>query len=129
MGYKDGYQNDDNEFENQLVCNLAEFIQTEGQAPWVPSSSEMSLDGRMTVMGSFGGNFASNMLSGTGQPSPAYCSSSADTVEVSPSMSKHLVSNTKGTVIFDLPRERHSPVEKEVLEHQETVSEHVWALS
>lgn len=59
-GYKDTTGNDDNEFENQLLFNLAEFIQTEGSAPWIPSSSEMSLDGRMTVMGTLAGSFASN---------------------------------------------------------------------
>jgi KUP system potassium uptake protein len=59
-GYKDTIGNDENEFENQLIFNLAEFIQTEGSAPWIPSSSEMSLDGRMTVMGTLGGSFASN---------------------------------------------------------------------
>jgi hypothetical protein len=56
-GYKD-IQRDDNDFENQLVVNLAEFIQTEGSAPWVLSSSEMSLDGRMTVMGTVPGGFS-----------------------------------------------------------------------
>jgi KUP system potassium uptake protein len=60
-GYKDMTTgNDDSEFENQLIFNLAEFIQTEGSAPWIPSSSEMSLDGRMTVMGTLPGSFASN---------------------------------------------------------------------
>jgi KUP system potassium uptake protein len=43
--------NDDMDFENQLIHNLAEFIQTEASAPWIPSSNEMSLDSRMTVMG------------------------------------------------------------------------------
>lgn len=58
-GYKDSTGNDDSEFENQLVFNLAEFIQTENSAPWIPSSSEMSLDGRMTVMGTVTGSTAS----------------------------------------------------------------------
>lgn len=59
-GYKDITRNDDNEFENQLILKLAEFIQTEGSAPWIPSSSEMTLDGRMKVMGTLAGSFASN---------------------------------------------------------------------
>lgn len=56
-GYKDIHR-DDNDFENQLVVNLAEFIQTEGSVPWVMSSSDMSLDGRMTVMGTVPGGFS-----------------------------------------------------------------------
>jgi len=62
-GYKDKTGNDDSDFENQLIHNLAEFIQTEASAPWIPSSSEMSLDGRMTVMGTLQlglGSVASN---------------------------------------------------------------------
>jgi hypothetical protein len=85
-GYKDTYGNDDSEFENQLINNLSEFIQTEGSAPWVQSSSEMSLDGRMTVMGTLGRNFASNLsslpLSGSARALPAHCST--DSLEVSP---------------------------------------------
>ena len=46
---------DNHLFENQLILNLAEFIQTEGSLPWIPSSSEMSLDGRMSVMGTSAG--------------------------------------------------------------------------
>ena len=62
-GYKDT-TGDDNEFENQIINNLAEFIKTECSAPWIPSSNEMSLDGRMTVMGTLANNFASiNSLS------------------------------------------------------------------
>lgn len=88
-GYKDSYRNDDSEFENQLVYNLAKFIQTEGQAPWVQPSSEMSLDGRMTVMGTLSGNFASESMSvslNSENPRalPAYCSE--DSVEVSISL-------------------------------------------
>lgn len=83
-GYKDTYGNDDNEFENQLIYNLSEFIQTEGSAPWVQSSSEMSLDGRMTVMGTLSGSFASNLslpLSESARALPACCST--DRQEVS----------------------------------------------
>ena len=84
-GYKDTYGNDDNEFENQLVYNLAEFIQTESSASWVQSSSEMSLDGRMTVMGTLSGNVASNFsvpFSGSTRALPTYYST--DSLEVSP---------------------------------------------
>ena len=55
-GYKDVHADDSN-FENRLILNLAEFIQTEGAAPWIPSSSEISLDGRMTVMGTASNRF------------------------------------------------------------------------
>jgi hypothetical protein len=50
-GYKDIHK-DDYDFENQLVINLAEFVRTEGEVSWIPSSSEVSADGRMAVMGS-----------------------------------------------------------------------------
>ncbi|KAG0556447.1 hypothetical protein M758_11G053200 [Ceratodon purpureus] len=79
-GYKDTYGNDDSEFENQLIYNLSEFIQTEGSAPWVQSSSEMSLDGRMTVMGTLSGNFDSNIslpLSGSARALPAHSSTNS----------------------------------------------------
>ncbi|CAM6095907.1 unnamed protein product [Calypogeia fissa] len=49
-GYKDVHR-DDHEFENQLIVNIAEFIQTEGDQPWVPSSSDFSAEGRLSVVG------------------------------------------------------------------------------
>lgn len=49
-GYKDLHR-DDQEFENQLIVNIAEFIQTEGDQPWVPSSSDFSVEGRLSVVG------------------------------------------------------------------------------
>ncbi|KAG0622849.1 hypothetical protein M758_3G128600 [Ceratodon purpureus] len=57
-GYKDS-TGDDTEFENQVISNLAEFIKTESSAPWIPSSSEMSVDGRMAVMGTLAGSITS----------------------------------------------------------------------
>lgn len=60
-GYKDTYgSGDEDEFENELLYNLSEFIQTEGSAPWIASSNEMSLDGRMTAMGALGASFAAS---------------------------------------------------------------------
>lgn len=62
-GYKDK-TGDETESENQIIGNLAEFIKTEYFAPWIPSSSEIVVDGRMTVMGSVTSSFASiNSLS------------------------------------------------------------------
>ncbi|XP_024526639.1 potassium transporter 1 isoform X1 [Selaginella moellendorffii] len=50
-GYKDVHK-DDNDFENQLIFNVGEFIQTEASSTWAPSSSDhSSVDGRMTMMG------------------------------------------------------------------------------
>lgn len=53
-GYKDVHK-DDNDFENQLIVNLAEFIRTEAEVTYLPSSSEVTAevvaDERMTVMG------------------------------------------------------------------------------
>jgi len=82
-GYKDKTGNDDNDFENQLIHNLAEFIQTEASAPWIPSSSEMSLDGRMTVMGTLQlvGSFASNTslsLSSLSEPTSERATTTTD---------------------------------------------------
>lgn len=45
-GYKE-VRGDENDFETQLVANLAEFIQTEEAI----SSNEESFEGHMTVMG------------------------------------------------------------------------------
>jgi hypothetical protein len=49
-GYKDVHK-DDHDFENQLIVNLAEFIRTENEATYIPSSSEVTTDERMAVMG------------------------------------------------------------------------------
>lgn len=49
-GYKDVHK-DDHDFENQLIVNLAEFIRTESEVTYLPSSSEVSIDERMAVMG------------------------------------------------------------------------------
>ncbi|XP_024539048.1 probable potassium transporter 2 isoform X1 [Selaginella moellendorffii] len=49
-GYKDLHQ-DDQDFENMLIVNIGEFIQMEDAHPWIPSSTEVSVDGRMTVVG------------------------------------------------------------------------------
>jgi len=55
-GYKD-VRRDENDFENQLVANLAEFIQSEETVMEVSqeldpfSSNELSYEGHLSVMG------------------------------------------------------------------------------
>lgn len=48
-GYKD-IQKDDGNFENQLILNIAEFIQMEAEEPQFSSSESSSIDGRMAVI-------------------------------------------------------------------------------
>lgn len=48
-GYKDIHK-DDNDFENQLVLNIGEFIQTEGTNSADSPASEMVIDGKMMVV-------------------------------------------------------------------------------
>ncbi|CAK9317857.1 unnamed protein product [Citrullus colocynthis] len=48
-GYKD-IQKDDGDFENQLILNIAEFIQMEAEEPQFSSSESSSVDGRMAVI-------------------------------------------------------------------------------
>ncbi|XP_022989579.1 potassium transporter 4-like [Cucurbita maxima] len=48
-GYKD-IQKDDGDFENQLILNIAEFIQMEAEEPQFSSSENSSIDGRMAVI-------------------------------------------------------------------------------
>lgn len=50
-GYKD-LQGDDDNFENQLIQNIAEFIQMEAVEPQFSSSDSVSNDGRMAVISS-----------------------------------------------------------------------------
>ncbi|KAG7017880.1 Potassium transporter 4, partial [Cucurbita argyrosperma subsp. argyrosperma] len=48
-GYKD-IQKDDGNFENQLMLNIAEFIQMEAEEPQFSSSESSTVDGRMAVI-------------------------------------------------------------------------------
>ncbi|XP_022148165.1 potassium transporter 4 [Momordica charantia] len=48
-GYKD-IQRDDGDFENQLMLNIAEFIQMEAEEPQFSNSESSSIDGRMAVI-------------------------------------------------------------------------------
>ncbi|XP_038894423.1 potassium transporter 4 [Benincasa hispida] len=48
-GYKD-IQKDDGDFENQLILNIAEFIQMEAEEPQFSSSESSSVDGRLAVI-------------------------------------------------------------------------------
>lgn len=62
-GYKDIHKDDD-DFENQLILNMGEFIQREGEQNSIYSSSDIS-DGQLAVIGTPGLNGMRLVLSNT----------------------------------------------------------------
>ncbi len=72
-GYKDLHR-DDHDFENELIINLGEFIQSEGDVPWIPSSDEVSADGQVGVMSSPNSARIMTTLTSDSDPEESYIS-------------------------------------------------------
>lgn len=72
-GYKDLHR-DDHDFENELIINLGEFIQSSGDVPWIPSSGEVSADGQVGVMSSANSARIVTTLTSDSDPEESYIS-------------------------------------------------------
>ncbi|KAH8954659.1 hypothetical protein BDL97_08G091400 [Sphagnum fallax] len=121
-GYKDLHR-DDHDFENELIINLGEFIQSEGDVPWIPSSSEVSADGQVGVMSSANSARIMTTLTSDSDPEESYISmpshndlsQSSTSIQVA-EISESLEIDQKKRVRFEIPKSPNlSPAVREEL--------------